>query len=192
LTQRLPAGILVVEGWIGRDGVRAAEGEFEEHGYQYIVVAGGATSEGWEEPPSSYAGMAERELIRLGIPNHIIIVAPSGDTERQRTYESAVAVLRVLQAKGIHPRAVNVFTKGSHARRSRLVFSKAFGPGIGVGVVSWTPSDSAALPWWQSSDRAKDLLTETVGYLFEALLNSGRGSNPPRKAATPDFVANSY
>ena len=44
-----------------------------------------------------------------------------------------------------------------------------------VGVVSWIPSDYQALPWWRSSDRAEDLLTET-GYLYEFLLNSGRGS----------------
>jgi hypothetical protein len=37
---RLPAEILVVEGWIGRDGIRAAEAEVEQGGYQYVVATG--------------------------------------------------------------------------------------------------------------------------------------------------------
>ena len=34
LTHRLPAEVLVVEGWIGREGVRAAVDEFERGSYQ--------------------------------------------------------------------------------------------------------------------------------------------------------------
>ena len=185
LTRRSPAEVLVVEGWIGRDGVHAAEAEFKQRGYQYIVAAGGQISEGWEEPFSNYSELAERELIRSGIPNSMIILAPAKDSERQRTYESAEAVLGALKAKDIHPQSLNVFTKGPHARRSRLVFAKVFGPGTKVGVVGWAPSGYGVLPWWRSSDRAKDLLTETTGYLYEALFSSGRGSSSSRKAGIP-------
>ena len=176
-TRRCRAEILVVEGWIGRDGVRAAAAEFNQRGYQYVVATGGlATGEGWGEAGWSYAEGAGHELIRSGIPQERIIVAPSRDTESQRTYESAVAVCRALQARGIHPKALNIFTLGPHARRSRLVFAKVQGPETEVGVVGWTQSGYQTLPWWRSSDRAKELLTETAGYIFEALLNSGRSS----------------
>jgi hypothetical protein len=60
-----------------------------------------------------------------------------------------------------------------------LVFAKVEGPGTAVGVVDWTPSDYEGVPWWRSSERARELMLETVGYLFEALLNSGRSSNSP-------------
>jgi len=177
LSERRPAEVLVVEGWIGRDGVRAAAREFVEHGYRYVVAAGGVTTaERWEGGGWSYAEGAEHELIRSGVPADRIIVATARSTERQRTFESAVAVRRTLQAEGIHPKALNVFTWGPHARRSRLVFAKVESPDTNVGVVSWVPSTYDAVPWWQSSDRAKELLTETAGYLYEALLDSGRGS----------------
>ena len=55
LTQRLPADVLVVEGWIGRAGIRAAVAEFEQSGYQYIVATGGLTSGRWEDERASYA-----------------------------------------------------------------------------------------------------------------------------------------
>jgi hypothetical protein len=180
LTSRLPAEILVVEGWIGRDGVRAAAAEFEQGGYQYVVATGGlSTSKGWDEGGWSYAEKAEGELIRSGVAQDRIIVASARDTERQRTYESAVAVRRALQSRGIYPNNLTVFTLGPHARRSRLVFARVYQPGTQVGVIGWAPPGDENVPWWQSSDRARELLAETAGYVYEALLNSGRGSDFP-------------
>jgi hypothetical protein len=168
----------VVEGWIGRSGTRAAGTEFAQGGYRYVVTTGGLTTgKGWEEPGWSYAEGAEHELIRSGVSEDRIVVAPNKDTDNQRTYASAVAVLQALQERGIHPRSINVFTMGPHARRSRLVFGKVFQPGTQVGVISWASPGGEPGPWWQSSDRARELLTETAGYLYEALLNSGRGSD---------------
>jgi hypothetical protein len=177
-TQRTRAEVLVVEGWIGSEGIRAAATEFNQGGYQYVVATGGvASGKGWGQSGWSYAEGADHELVRSGVPEGKIIVAPSRGTESQRTYESALAVLQALEAKQIHPQALNVFTLGPHAKRSCLVFAKVLGSAMKVGVVSWVPADYRALPWWRSSDRAKDLLTETAGYLYEFLFNSGRGSS---------------
>ena len=104
LTDRLPAEVLVVEGWIGRNGVRAASTEFEQRGYEYIVTSGGPASECWEENPLSYAEMADRELIRSGIPKERIIVAPSKSSQTRRTYESALAVSDALQRRTLSPK----------------------------------------------------------------------------------------
>jgi DUF218 domain len=176
-TQRTRAEVLVVEGWIGSEGTRAAAAEFNQGGYQYVVATGGvASGKGWGQSGWSYAEGADHELVRSGVPEEKIIFAPSRGTESHRTYESALAVLKALDAKQIHPQALNVFTWGPHAKRSCLVFAKVLGPAMKVGVVSWVPSDYRDLPWWRSSERAKDLLTETAGYLYEFLFNSGRGS----------------
>src|SRR5271166_1202411 len=188
LTQRLPARVLVVEGWIGRPGIGAAVAEFEQRGYQYIVATGGLTSGGWEDEGTSYAEMAASEMIRLGVPKGRIILAPAKPNEIRRTFESAVAVWRALQAAGIYPKTVNVFTFGQHARRSRLVYAKVDEPGTEVGVIGWIPSGYAAVPWWRSSDRARELLEETAGYLYEVLFNSGRSSNSPVVEASSDSV----
>jgi hypothetical protein len=40
LTDRSPAEILIVEGWIRDDGIRAAKLEFESGKYKYIVTSG--------------------------------------------------------------------------------------------------------------------------------------------------------
>ena len=183
VTHRLPAGVLVVEGWIGREGVRAAVAEFEHGGYQYMVSSGGLTSGRWDDQPASYAEMAAREMIRLGVPKERIIIATARYTESRRTFESAVAVWRALRVSNTKPDAVNVFTFGPHASRSFLVFAKVLGSETKVGVIAWLPRDYKTGHWWRSSDRSKDLLKETVGYIYEVLLNSGRGSNAPETAS---------
>jgi hypothetical protein len=189
LTERRPAEVLVVEGWIGRDGIRAAAAEFMRRGYRYVVATGGLTNdERWSQGGWSYAEGAQHELIRSGVPEAQILVATARDVESQRTFESAIAVSRALQARGIHPKALNVFTWGDHARRSRLVFAKVFQPDTNVGVVSWTPAIYGIGPWWKSSSRAKELLAETAGFIYEALFNSGRSSNSPDKDLPPGMT----
>jgi DUF218 domain len=177
-TQSSPgADVLVVEGWIGREGVRAAAREFQEHGYKYLATSGGPTLGRWERERSNYAEMAGLELMELGIPRDKIIIAPCKDTESRRTFESAVAVSHALQAAQLQPKALDVFTYGPHARRSRLVYGKVLGPETKVGVISWKPTEYGSEPWWRSSQRAKELLSESVGYAFEVLVNSGRLTN---------------
>jgi hypothetical protein len=192
LTDRRPAEVLVVEGWIGPEAIRAAAAEFLQRGYQYVVATGGTTTaERWEQSGWSYAEGAENALIRSGIPKDRIIFAPAKQTESQRTFESAVAARWALQARSIRAKSLNVFTLGPHARRSCLVYSKVYEPETQVGVIAWVPSDGKAAPWWKSSDRARELLTETAGYVFEALLNSGRNSNFPNKAESTGLAQHS-
>ena len=179
MTHRLPPDILVVEGWIGRKGIRAAVDEFEHRGYRYIVASGGLTSGRWEDQPESYAEMAAQEMIRLGVPKQKLVVAISENTETHRTFESAVAVCSTLRDAGIKPKSMNVFTCGPHARRSSLVFAKVYSHGPKIGVIGWLPPEYKREPWWRSSERSRELLDETVGYLYEVLLNSGRRSNTP-------------
>ena len=177
-TQRLPAAeLLVVEGWIGREGVHAAAKEFREQGYKYVATSGGPTLGRWEKERSNYAEMAGLELAQSGVPRDKIIVAPCRNSESRRTFESAAAVHRALAAAHLQPTALNVFAYGPHARRSRLVYAKVFRADTNVGVITWKPPEYGSEPWWRSSQRAKELLSESVGYIAELMLNSGRLTN---------------
>jgi DUF218 domain len=181
-TDRVPADTLVVEGWIGRSGLRAAVDEFRRGGYVRVLAAGGLSSGRWEDQPQSYAEMAANELIRLGIPRERVTVAMSENTERYRTFESAVAVWRAIRLAGNKPRGINIFTFGPHARRSIMVFTKVNSDVEKIGVIGWCPPEYQGDGWWQSSERSKEFFEETLGYLYEVLLNSGRPSNSPGSA----------
>jgi len=176
-TSRVPSNVLVVEGWAGRDSMAAAAREFQGSGYRLLVAAGGPTGDSWAARNWNYAELAAEELVRHGLPKDQLLVAPTNESENQRTYHAALAVRRALEARGPLPAAINVWTRSTHARRSRLVFAKVFGSKTHVGVIAWSRTGSLAKPWWRSSERSRDFLEETVGYFFERLLNSGRWSS---------------
>lgn len=182
LTDRLPAEILLVEGWVGSEGVSAAKAEFEHGGYQYIITSGGPMNNRWASQRRNYATESRDLLVRLGVPADRVIEAPAPNKESHRTFEAALAVQEVMRSHNLHPASVNIFTFGVHSRRSRLVFAKTLSPPTKVGAIAWIPAGYGDDFWWKSSERSLNLIKETVGYPFEFLLNSGRRSN---RAATP-------
>src|SRR5208282_5314184 len=80
LIRRLPADVLVVEGWLGfygYDGILAAAKEFKQGHYQYIVATGGLRDKQTGQDPRNYAEMAEQALVRFGVPRDRVIAAPT-------------------------------------------------------------------------------------------------------------------
>ncbi len=175
---RVSADVLIVEGWIGTEGVRAAHAEFIRGQYRYLVTAGGPNDDRWGTGRWNYANRAHELLRTLGVPDASLVAAPAPDASRQRTFTSAMAVRLELEGRNIKVASANIFTLGAHARRSRLVFAKVL-PDAELGAIAWRPASEQQGPWWQSSERTIDLIKESAGYLYELLLNSGRRSNSP-------------
>jgi len=173
-TRRVPADVIVVEGWIGVRGIQAAAREFERGGYRYIVTTSGSTSNRWGDERWNYAESAKEELLRDGINPAQIVVALPRETASHRTFESARAVDLSLRTRGIFAKNVTVFTLGPHARRSCLIFEKVLGDHSNIGVISWKPIADQSGRWWKSSERSEDIAKETIGFLYELLFNSGR------------------
>jgi len=174
LTERQPAEVLIVEGWIGIEGVTAAKEEFVSGNYTWIVTAGSLTGTRWDVQRWNAAIEAAKILRGLGVNPAQIVEAPSGENLSQRSFAAAESVRARLKELGVSPARVNVFTLGVHARRSRLVFAKVLGTSTRVGAVAWIPPKDREIPWWKSSDRAQELLKETVAYPFELFASSGR------------------
>ncbi len=184
-TARVPADTLIVEGWIGREGMSVAKHEFEQGGYRFLVVTGGMSGQLWAAHRWNFAVAAQEELLRLGFPGEKLLAAPCEDLDSQRTYESALAAKRKLEAAGYHPAGVNVMSRGTHTRRTRLVYARVFSS-TRVGCISWHPLGALTKAWWESSERAKELMNETLGYFYEALLGSCRWlTRPPAQASLP-------
>lgn len=175
-SSRLPADILVVEAWTQDDGALAAAAEFRAHPGQYrlIVASGGLTGQRWSRKRWREVEIVMRGLRNDGIPAEVMLGADVPDVETHRTFVTAQITRKTLEAKGERPAAINVLTRGCHARRSRLVFQRVFGPETKVGVIAWVPPGYDSPAWWRSSERAVDLLKEAIGYSYEVVLHSGR------------------
>lgn len=184
LSRREAADVLVVEGWVGDEAYEAAAAEFKSGHYRWVITTGGPNGENWQQKRWTYAEIGYDRLAAYGVAKSKILKAPAPEVESQRTYTSALAAKQALATAGLNVASLNLFTFGSHARRSQLVYAKVFEPAIKVGIISWLPEGARTKPWWKSTVRAKDLLTESFGYFYEALLNSGRST--PATSDRPD------
>ena len=60
---------------------------------------------------------------------------------------------------------INVVTEDTRARRTRLLFQKAFGKDVQVGIIAVANVDYPANQWWHHSEGLKDVVSEFAAYL---------------------------
>jgi hypothetical protein len=162
----LGARLLVVEGWLDANALDQAVARARSGRYERVLTAGGPL-DGWIETPR-FATFAERSadyLQRHGLP---VTAVPSPASQRERSFASAVAVRDWLAAAGRGGEAVDVFSAGVHARRSREIYRLAFGSDVEVGILAARPTGYEIDNWWTTSAGAKSVLDEAVSLAWTA------------------------
>ena len=163
--------ILVVEGWIPKFGLEQAIGQFRTGGYRQMLTSGGpAYIELGMHPKETTAEWGAERIESLGMPKDFVTAVPSWVEKKDRTYWSAVAVKRWLQRNAASTKAINVLTVGPHARRTRLMYQKAFGDDFKVGIISVADPEYNPQHWWRTSEGVRDVVGETVAYIYARLL----------------------
>ena len=158
-------GVLVVEGWQERDSLQLAVSTFRRGGYDAMVVTGGPTTDpAWEGGFLTYAERAASELRRLGVVEPELIVVPAPPSAQDRTYHSAVSVRQWLEASGRRISALDVFSVGTHSRRSRALYRMAFGEGSRLASDRPLPPSTISRIGGRAAKGAKDVLGESLAY----------------------------
>lgn len=117
---------------------------------------------GQVEPGSpSYADHTADALIAAGIPARRITRLPTVMLGDSRTWANAERFAAAAHDQGID--RVDVISFGIHARRSRLAYSKACGPGVTVGVRSIPDPELQHGRWWRTSTGWLKVLRELAG-----------------------------
>jgi uncharacterized SAM-binding protein YcdF (DUF218 family) len=65
--------------------------------------------------------------------------------------------------------SVNLVTENTHARRTRLLFGKALGKNVAVGIIAIPNPDYDKGHWWRYSEGVKDVGSEAVAYVYARL-----------------------
>jgi len=168
INRPVEANILVVEGWVySHPAIREAAEEFKRGEYRLLITVGGPIGEadGNSDQPSSAMLVANR-LQELGMDKRRIVVLAVSKVSRHRTYASALALRNWLRDSGTQTTGVNVFTIGPHARKSLVLFSRALGQGIAVGVIAGTDDDYDPDRWWMSVRGIYVIFRKLLGYLY--------------------------
>ena len=167
VTHRVNAKILVVEGWIDEYAIRAGADEFKTGDYERIITTGGPVpgSGGYTNDYNTFASVGARRLKAAGVADESVQMVPSHVIGRERTYSSAVA-LRDWFQHNMPVHSINVLTEDAHARRTRLLYQKAFGKNVAVGVIAVSNPDYNPKQWWRYSDGVREVIGESIAYIY--------------------------
>jgi uncharacterized SAM-binding protein YcdF (DUF218 family) len=170
VTKRVNSDTLVVEGWIDEYAIQAAVKEVQIGAYKHVFATGGPVrgNGGYVNDYQTAASVGADLLKKFGLPSKSVQMVPSHVIGRDRTYSSAIALRDWLREHNINIRSLNVVTEDVHARRTRLLFAKAFGPKVQVGIIAIPNPDYDAKHWWWYSEGVERVIEEMVGYFYAA------------------------
>src|SRR6266478_1667820 len=172
VTHRVDTNVLVVEGWIHEFAIRAAVEEFRSKSYQRVFTTGGPVegAGGYINDYNTAASVGADLLRKNGLSNESLQMVPSRVMDRDRTYGSAIALQNWFREHNMPVRSINVITEDVHARRTCLLFQKALGHNVAVGVIAVPNPDYDPRHWWRYSEGVKDVFAESVAYIYARLI----------------------
>ena len=141
-----------MEGWLDEPELAQAVAAFHRGRYERIVVTGGPI-ESWQDLRiwRSYPERAAAYLRSHGLDGVPLATAIAPASAQDRSFLSAVVFRDWARQAGVALEAVDVFSAGVHARRSRLVYRMALGESVQVGVMAARPKDYEPGRWWAVS-----------------------------------------
>lgn len=167
------ADVLIVEGWIGDDGIEGAMNEFRRNrdAYQLLITTGIPLGRGeYLSEYKNFAQLSKATLIALGFDRTKIQSIPTPSVKRDRTYTSALAVKEWLDKNDIEVKGINIYSEDVHSRRSWILFKKVFEPTIKVGAIAHPAQKYDANSWWTSSQGVRTILSEGIAYIYAKFL----------------------
>jgi hypothetical protein len=162
-------GVLVVHA-SGADYSLEVKELFEKGKYKLIVIIGSANvgdnsqanDVDWSVSKFKDRGIPEEKILPIWIT-----IYPRKD----RTYHKALATKKRLNEVGFTQASIDVVSIGTHARRTWLLYEKAF-PSVDVGVIAITPDSYNTSRWWLFSDGVRNVISESIAYLYARFIFS--------------------
>ena len=167
VTSRANSQLLVVEAWIPRYGLEQSVELYKSGGYRKMIASGCPRLDDLDGRstlnPSEAAAI---QMERYGMRPGSVTAVPCQAEQKDRTYNTALAVKAWLEQSGISVTSIDVVTVGAHARRSRLLFQKAFGDKVKIGVIAIEGRGYDPAHWWRSSEGVREVIGEGIAYIY--------------------------
>jgi DUF218 domain len=185
ITHRVNTNVLVVEGSVQRYAIRGGAEEFKNGSYERIFTTGGpvAGNGGYINDYNTSASVGAEILKKFGVRDDLVQMVPSRVFARERTYSSAVALRDWFHEHNTSVHSINVLTEDAHARRTRLLYQKAFGKDVAVGVIAVSNPDYNPEDWWHYSDGIREVIGESIAYIYARFFFYPSASPTDKEAA---------
>ncbi len=163
----LKADLLVVEGWLPDYAIESAIVEFNKGEYRQLITTGLPLSKGYYLAEyKNYAELTAATCIALGFDKDKVVAVPAASAVKHRTAASAIALRDWLSASAFKVNSINLYSFGTHARRSWIIFKEVLNPDIQVGILAAEPQDYNPQEWWKSSEGFRTVTGEIIAYIY--------------------------
>ena len=162
----LNTNIWIVEGYVPDFVLDSVAGVWQTNPSLMMVCVGLPAQK--SEFCTGYSNFADYNTAYLrakGVDSLQVISVPVQPVDKERTYTTALATKEKLTTLGHSSGKVNVVCLGTHARRSLLLYRKAYTSEWKVGVISY-PDDEYPKQWWRTSEGARAVIYEMFAYLY--------------------------
>lgn len=175
VSKPIPSEVMILEGFLPDFAIEESVKIFREENYKLMLVTGKKLIKGSLLVPFKDDGHYTAAILsHMGLDSALIkVISLNNDVKKDRTFASAKAVLDWMEQTDTRPQAVNVVSLGVHARRSRLLFEKAFSSKVETGIISISDIGYDANKWWESSYGFKTVLNETLAWFYVCFFFSG-------------------
>ncbi|MBW4488727.1 MAG: YdcF family protein [Trichocoleus desertorum ATA4-8-CV12] len=161
-----------MEGWLPDYAIEEAIAEYERGPYEKLITTGTPLSRGYYLAEyKNFAELTAATFLALGFDPNQLVAVPTPKVETDRTYTSAVTLQQWVSTSGLRVTGVNLFTLGTHARRSWLIFRQALAPSVPVGAIAVEPRAYEVKHWWRSSEGVRTVISEVIAYLYARLVS---------------------
>lgn len=164
----LDSTVMVVEGFIPDYALAESMNIFNSGDYALMIITGKIRIKGSQLDQYENDGWySAATLEKLGFDkDKIRVVSLEKDIRKDRTFASASAVKDWMSKNLPGTSSVNLVTIGCHARRSRLLFEKAFDGNMQVGIIAIQNQLYNPDRWWKSSSGFREVTEETITWLY--------------------------
>src|SRR5579872_3124903 len=165
ITERVPSEVLVFEGWCPPSLCKQTAAEFQGGHYKHLLLLRPVLNvpDRFESGRYSADYMANL-LLQDGVPKSELTVLTPFVAKKDRTYHSALDAKQWLEKNRIPAQSIDVATDGPHARRSRLLYQKAFGIQVKVGIIAMQDPMFDTTNWWHGSEGVREVVGEAIAY----------------------------
>ena len=158
---------MVVEGWLTKYAFEKGINEFRYHNYRLQITTGGSIPfAAYISNYKTFAEFGSAILKNIGFNEKQLVVVSSPAVMKDRTYASAISLKKWLLHSGLFIKSINVLSIGPHARRTWILFKKAFGSEMTIGIISIKSMDYEPNQWWKYSSGVRTIINETIAYFY--------------------------
>jgi hypothetical protein len=167
----VPANIMVLEGWAPANIAQQAAAEYRRGHYHHLLMLRPIVDDTDKYSSGRYFGdYVAHLLVQFGVPKEEEVSLFPIIAQKDRTYHSALAAKQWMLEQGFKDDSLDLVTVGPHARRSRLMYEKAFGKNFKIGIVALVPREYDPAHWWRTSEGVREVIGETIAYLYARLV----------------------